>query len=62
MEKRYCEFVVVRHGQTLANSEGILQGQTNTALDDVGTRQAQAVGRLKDEHSTSRFQAISAAP
>lgn len=43
-----CELVVVRHGQTESNRTGTLQGQLNTALDELGVLQAQAVaGRLK---------------
>jgi broad specificity phosphatase PhoE len=46
-----CEIVVVRHGQTIANKEGILQGQIDTQLDEVGLLQAKAVAqRLKNQH------------
>lgn len=45
-----CEIVVVRHGQTLANRTGILQGQFDTPLDEVGFAQADAIAeRLKKD-------------
>lgn len=44
-----CEFIVVRHGQTVANKTGVLQGQLDTPLDDTGLLQASAVAeRLKN--------------
>lgn len=44
-----CEFFVVRHGQTVANKTGILQGQLDTDLDEDGLMQAEAVAqRLKN--------------
>lgn len=46
-----CEIVVVRHGQTLANRTGVLQGQFDTPLDEVGFIQAEAIAeRLKEDH------------
>lgn len=43
-----CEIVAVRHGQTEANRTGILQGQLDVALDELGIRQAEAAAeRLK---------------
>lgn len=45
------EFTVVRHGQTIANKTGTLQGQTDTPLDDTGIAQAQAAAdALKNAH------------
>ena len=42
---------LVRHGETLANRQGILQGWTNNPLDDTGRKQAAALvtraGRVK---------------
>ena len=35
------EFVVVRHGETDANQEGIVQGQSDTNLNPLGIRQAE---------------------
>lgn len=44
------EFIVVRHGQTIANKTGTLQGQTDTPLDETGIAQARAVAeQLKGE-------------
>lgn len=34
---------LVRHGETLANRQGILQGWTNNPLDDTGRKQASAL-------------------
>ena len=34
---------LVRHGETLANREGILQGWSNNPLDDTGEKQASAL-------------------
>ncbi len=45
------EFIVVRHGETEANLQGILQGQFDTELNPLGIRQAELVAeRLKKEH------------
>ena len=43
------EFIFVRHGETDANREGILQGSMDVPLNSIGIRQAQAVAEyLKD--------------
>lgn len=43
------EFTFVRHGETAANENGILQGQLDTALNRLGLRQAEAVAEyLRD--------------
>lgn len=34
---------LVRHGETLANRQGILQGWSNNPLDDTGRKQAAAL-------------------
>lgn len=45
------EFIAVRHGETDENLRGILQGQSDTRLNDRGVRQAQcAAERLKPDH------------
>lgn len=45
------DFVAVRHGETDENLNGILQGQLDTRLNDLGLRQAQCVAeRLKHDH------------
>ena len=47
----FTEIVAVRHGQTEANSTGVIQGQSNTPLDDVGRAQALAVAEsLQNDH------------
>ena len=52
MTTRLC---IVRHGETAWNAEHRVQGQLDIPLNNIGLRQAQAVGRaLKDE----RFDAI----
>ncbi len=40
-----ARILVVRHGQTHGNVEGLFCGQTETALTSVGIAQAQALGR-----------------
>ena len=44
-----CKFVVVRHGETMANRTGLLQGQTECPLNENGRAQAAAAAeRLKN--------------
>ena len=44
------EFLAVRHGETDENLSGILQGQFDTKLNDLGLRQAKCVAeRLRNE-------------
>ncbi|MBQ7393334.1 MAG: histidine phosphatase family protein [Lentisphaeria bacterium] len=44
------EFTVIRHGRTEANALNIIQGQSNTRLDDLGRKQAAcAAERLKNK-------------
>ena len=46
-----CEITIVRHGQTQANVDGILQGQIQTPLDKTGILQAKAAAeRFKNDH------------
>ena len=35
--------IVVRHGRTAANAQGLLQGRVDNPLDDEGRRQADAI-------------------
>ena len=43
---------IVRHGQTEANNTKIIQGWTDTPLNDLGIKQAKAAGQaLKANHS-----------
>ncbi|MBE6404054.1 MAG: histidine phosphatase family protein [Lentisphaerae bacterium] len=37
-----CEIVAVRHGETASNHDGIIQGQLNIPLNELGLLQAQA--------------------
>jgi len=39
------ELTIVRHGQSLGNSQGVLQGQTEWPLSELGRAQARATGR-----------------
>uniref|UniRef100_A0A0D6R355 Histidine phosphatase family protein n=1 Tax=Araucaria cunninghamii TaxID=56994 RepID=A0A0D6R355_ARACU len=48
------EVILVRHGETSWNSDGILQGQLESELNELGWRQAEAVAeRLAKESSIS---------
>jgi broad specificity phosphatase PhoE len=38
------ELTLVRHGQSMANRDGILQGRTDSPLSDLGRRQAEHLG------------------
>ncbi|XP_067673895.1 uncharacterized protein [Haliotis asinina] len=47
---------LIRHGETLANRENIIQGQSDVPLSDVGIQQARLVGvRLQNERLTHVF-------
>jgi broad specificity phosphatase PhoE len=44
------KLIIVRHGETIENKEGIIQGQTLGTLSDVGKKQAKRLGEaLKDK-------------
>ena len=44
------KLIIVRHGQTCSNADGIIQGQTNSQLSELGKEQAKKLKeRLKDE-------------
>jgi broad specificity phosphatase PhoE len=53
--KLFC----VRHGETLHNLAGRIQGQTDSELSDLGRRQCE---RVAEALSTQRFDAIIASP
>ena len=36
--------LIVRHGRTVANAEGLLQGRVDNPLDEEGVRQAKQIG------------------
>jgi probable phosphoglycerate mutase len=40
------DFLILRHGQTTWNARGIIQGQADAPLDDVGRAQARALSWL----------------
>ena len=40
-----CEIVAIRHGQTASNRDGIIQGQWNIPLDELGVLQAKAAAK-----------------
>lgn len=42
------EFIVVRHGETVGNVQGRLQGQQDSELTELGLRQAQALAESFD--------------
>ncbi len=37
--------LIVRHGRTVANASGLLQGRVDNTLDDLGLRQAQLIAQ-----------------
>lgn len=41
----YMKLAIVRHGETIENHEGIIQGQLPGRLSDAGKAQAEALGR-----------------
>jgi len=45
-QKMKLTLILVRHGETDANKNRIIQGQAEWPLNDLGTRQAGAAGRL----------------
>ena len=48
--------LLVRHGQSEGNVEGLIQGQIDKPLTELGRRQARAVAeRLRDEGGTERI-------
>lgn len=44
--KNFCTFYIVRHGQTVWNVEGKLQGQKDSPLTEAGIEQAKKAGEL----------------
>jgi probable phosphoglycerate mutase len=50
------ELVVIRHGETLWNSEHRMQGQQDSALSEIGRAQARALGkRMQTERFTHLY-------
>ncbi|MEO0484975.1 MAG: histidine phosphatase family protein [Pseudomonadota bacterium] len=55
---RYPDLLILRHGQTVWNAEGRLQGALNSPLTPLGIAQAQAQGRILAGLDLSGFQAL----
>lgn len=57
MEKENTtEIIVIRHGETLWNEEGLIQGHLDTDLSPMGMRQAEAIAeRLAEEKITAIY-------
>lgn len=49
MDKNYCQIYIVRHGETNENLNHIIQGQTDSVLNETGKMQAKKISqRLKN--------------
>ncbi|MEM9349952.1 MAG: histidine phosphatase family protein [Pseudomonadota bacterium] len=55
----YPELYILRHGQTVWNAEGRLQGALNSPLTALGVEQAQAQGRILSRVDLGGFRAFS---
>ena len=55
------ELLIVRHGESVANAEGRMQGQSDYPLSEVGERQAQLLGRFL-VNTGLRFDAVYTSP
>jgi len=55
------EILIVRHGESVANAEGRMQGQRDYPLSDVGDEQAALLGRFL-QRSEFRFDAAYTSP
>lgn len=55
------ELLIVRHGESVANAEGRMQGQSDYPLSELGLRQAELLGRLL-QTSGYRFDACYTSP
>ena len=49
------ELIIIRHGETTGNRDGIWQGHLDTPLTDVGIAQARAVAERLGKASFSRL-------
>ena len=54
-----CEFYLVRHGESVSNSDGRIQGHTDSPLSEIGRGHAEAAGRW---FSDRRIDAVLASP
>lgn len=51
MQSNFTTFYIVRHGETVWNTEGIIQGHTDSPLTKIGEQQAKNIGeKFKDLH------------
>ena len=55
------EILIVRHGESVANAEGRMQGQRDYPLSDVGNQQAALLGRFL-KNADLRFDAAYTSP
>ena len=54
--ENHCQFYIVRHGQTVWNSEHRMQGQKDSELTELGVKQARELGeQLKDVKFAATF-------
>jgi len=54
-----AELILARHGETAWNVEKIYRGRSDVALDEVGTKQAELLGKYVSNH---RLEAIYSSP
>ena len=47
--------ILIRHGQTVYNATGRMQGHLDTALSNAGEKQAEAAGRLLKNQGITRI-------
>ena len=47
--------ILIRHGQTVYNATGRMQGHLDTQLSDEGVRQAESAGRLLEDRGITRI-------
>ena len=47
--------ILIRHGQTVYNATGRMQGHLDTQLSDEGVRQAESAGRLLEDQGITRI-------
>jgi broad specificity phosphatase PhoE len=55
------ELLIVRHGESVANAEGRMQGQHDYPLSEAGQKQAELLGRWL-RHNGFRFDAVYSSP
>lgn len=55
----YTTLYLVRHGQTVFNTRGLIQGRSDSPLTELGREQARAAARWLREHGVSCAEAFS---